>query len=1003
VPTIYEMLTLTSSWRRHATRVLIVSLIAAFGTLVGARGAYAIPACQEHVYVFKTNFNGTTTGLGLIDTGGPGELVMNINDPNHHYITFGGEVRPRRSATFSFKDEAGTTVYTKTTTNSDDGGVIHQEPNVIDWNGIAQRGQRLQIFADFHTRCGGDDVMRFNVPVGSIITFPAAPVQVNPKYLVIGVTYAPPGRQSFVDYGGSRTLGSRLSFSESFQGGITFGNTRPTGVTSTISSSTSFTQTGQGALSNSVEKSTSNNIIIPGPLNSLDGIDHNEDLFFVWLNPAVQAFADSFTSILTDGFAVDPRDPISPNTDVVQLSVRELKNPSLIPPGTASRLERSWSPTGALTTADFNDILARNPFADGGTAIDPARFDLLPGQVFEYRPANPGGQPVTQRHTVRFQEAASQSLAFTTSIKSEVTFSNTTSFQIFDNTVKAENKLNKTFQFTASIALDQSTTTNQTTTLSLTGPTSGYQGPTAVQAYQDNMFGTVMFAFAQIPTFQIGAPSPNQTVTQGGGAAYPITTQSDFGFEGTVNFDPNVMGLPAGAQATFSPTSVGVRGGSTLTVTTSPTTPPGTYPLTITASSDLIIRHLTVNLVVNPLPFTLSVAPSTRTINSGQTTTYTVTVNAANGFSGPVQLIGPGGLPPGATATYNPTVINGSGTSTLTVTTAGNTPGGTSGLTIRGVGGGITQLTTATLVVNNAQDFGLAVNPSAAGVAAGDTAVFTVSTTAINGFGGNVNLAVSGLPAGATPSFSVNPIAGAGSSTLNIATTTSVVPDDYLLTITGTSGGITHSQIVVLTVSSPQSNFTLEVTPSAQTAPAGGSATYPVATTAVDGFAGDIGLTVSGMPTGVTGNFNTSSVDPGSGAMLSISVGATAAPGDYPLTVTGTSGSRIHSQTVMLSVPATGSDFTLTLDRDAISIGRGDGAVTWVQTSGDFSDPIELSVTGMPEGVSAFLDTTPVYAYSGSNLYFGLDWSVAPGTYIITITGVSGGISHSQNLVLTVT
>src|SRR5262249_4671594 len=147
---------------------------------------------------------------------------------------------------------------------------------------------------------------------------------------------------------------------------------------------------------------------------------------------------------------------------------------------------------------------------------------------------------------------------------------------------------------------------------------------------------------------------------------------------------PNVMGLPAGAQASFSPTSVGVGAGSTLTVTTTPQTPPGTYPLTLTASSGLINRHVTVTLVVNPLPFTLSVSPGTQTVSSRQNTSYTVTVNAVNGFSGPVQLIGPLGLPSGATASYSPSVINGSGTSTLTVTTSAGTPGGTSTLTVKG-------------------------------------------------------------------------------------------------------------------------------------------------------------------------------------------------------------------------------------------------------------------------------------------------------------------------------
>jgi uncharacterized membrane protein len=935
---------------------------------------------------------------------------MNTNDLPRNYVTMGGEVRPRRPATFYFKNEAGDTVFTKTTVASADNGVIYQEPNVMFWS-IAQPGQRLQVFADFHTRCGGDDVKVFNRYVGAITTFPAAPVKLNPKYLVLSVAYAPPGRQSFVDYGNSTTLGARLSFSETFQTGITQSNKKTTGVKTPLESSTSFTQTAQStaqfAVSDSVEKAESHNIVIPGPADSLDGIDHNEDRFFLWLNPAFTVTATSPTSVETDGFSVDPRDPVSPNTDIVVLSVRQLKNPSLISPGDASRLQRSWSPTGALTTEDFNDILARNPFASGSTTIDPARFDLLPGAAFSYTPAAPGGQPITERHSVRFQAASSQSLSFNTSVKFEFGLGTTSSNELLK--LKTENEITKTLEVGMGVTLDETTAANQTTTLSLTGPTTGYQGPTAVQVYQDNLFGTLLFAFAPVATFQIGAPSPSQTVTQGGSAAYPITTQSDFGFTGNVSFNPTVMGLPAGAQAAFSPASVAVGGGSTLTVTTTPQTPPGTYPLTITASSGLITRHLTVNLVVNPLPFTLSATPSSRTLSSGQSTTYTVTVTPAAGFNGPVQLLGPGGLPPGTTATYSPATITGSGSSTLTVATSASTPSGSSTLNIRATGGGVTQTTTAGLIVDNTQDFDLTVSPQAAGVAAGDTATYTATTTGINGFGGNVNLTVSGLPPGATPSFSVNPIAGAGMSTLLIATTTSTAPGDYDITVTGTSGSLSHSQTVTLTVSPPATtpDFTLAVTPSTQSATPGHSTTFPVSTAPVADFTGSIGLTLAGLPAGVTAGFDNPSVNAGSGATLAVTVDETAATGTYPLTITGVSGGLSHSQTATLSVTAPAApDFMLNVDPSELTVPQGTAAVVGVGASsvgGLFDDGIELSIDGLPDGVNAAFDYTSIFVDSVVSLYIGADTSTAPGTYAVMVTGTSGNIPHRRTIMFTVT
>jgi uncharacterized membrane protein len=985
-----------------------VSLAATLGTLVTAQSAHAVGSCQEHVYAFKTNYNGTSTGLGLIDTRNPGEFYMDTDNPTYNYLTFGGEVRPRRPATFYFKDAAGNTVYTKTTTDSDDGGVIRQEPNVIYWAGISMPGQRLQVFADFHTRCGGDDVTRFNVYVGAIRTFPSDPLEVNPKYLVLSVAYAPPGRSSSVNYGTSTTLGSRRSFSESFQGGIGVSSKHQVNEVRTIGSSSSFTQRAQFNASDSVDKTTSNNVIIPGPVNSADGIDHSGDRIFLWLNARYSMVKSSPTEVKTLGYSVDSRSPFHPDMDVVQVTVRELQNPSLLDPGTQSRLQRSWSPTGALTTEDFNAILAVDPFANGSTAVDPNRFEPLATGLFDYKPADPGSQPITTQYTTRLQVASNQSYSFTTTVKVDFTTTNTstdtfTYENLGSNTFKDEVMTTKTFETSFNVTLDSTNTVNNTTTVSVTGPTAGYQGPTAVKAYQDNLFGTIMFAYPPVATFRLGSPASQQTVTQGSPATFLITTGSDFGYNKDINFDADVIGLPAGAQASFSPATVAPGSGSTLTVTTSPSTPPGTYQLMITGRSELIHRSLPLTLVVTAQPFTLSAAPSSRTISSGQSTTYTVTVTPGS-YNGPVNLSGPGGLPPGASASYSPATINGSGTSTLTVTTSSGTPSGSFSLKTTASGNGFTQTATSGLVIDNVQDFGITVTPQASGIFAGDTALYTVTTNSINGFAANVNLSVSGHPSGSTPSFSVQPVPGAGTSTLSIATTTSTAPGDYDLTVTGASGSLTHSRLVHLTVSPPPPDFTLSVTPSTQSAAPGGSASYPVSTATVGGFTGNVGLTVTGVPAGATASFATTPVSAGAGTTLSVAVGASTAPGTYPLTVTGTSGSLTHSKTVNLTVSPPAPDFTLAATPASQSAPAGSNAQYPVSTSsvGGFAGNVGLTVTGLPSGTTATFATTPISAGSNTMLTVAVGAGTAMGTYPLTVTGTSGGLTHSKTVSLTV-
>ena len=136
-----------------------------------------------------------------------------------------------------------------------------------------------------------------------------------------------------------------------------------------------------------------------------------------------------------------------------------------------------------------------------------------------------------------------------------------------------------------------------------------------------------------------------------------------------------------------------------MTVTTSGTTPPGSYPLTITGTSGSLVHTTSVTLIVSSATgdFSLSATPSSQTITRRASTNYTVTVTPSGGFTGAVAL-SVSGLPAGgATASFNPPSVNGSGNSTLTVT-AGNQKG-TFTLTITGTSGGLQHTTSVTLTV----------------------------------------------------------------------------------------------------------------------------------------------------------------------------------------------------------------------------------------------------------------------------------------------------------------
>jgi hypothetical protein len=88
-----------------------------------------------------------------------------------------------------------------------------------------------------------------------------------------------------------------------------------------------------------------------------------------------------------------------------------------------------------------------------------------------------------------------------------------------------------------------------------------------------------------------------------------------------------------------------------------------------------------------PAPdFSLSIAPASRSVVRGSSTTYTVSVARSGGFAGSVALA-VSGLPASASGTFSPNPASSS--SKLTVRTAGSTPTGTFPLTVRGTSGSL--------------------------------------------------------------------------------------------------------------------------------------------------------------------------------------------------------------------------------------------------------------------------------------------------------------------------
>jgi hypothetical protein len=200
--------------------------------------------------------------------------------------------------------------------------------------------------------------------------------------------------------------------------------------------------------------------------------------------------------------------------------------------------------------------------------------------------------------------------------------------------------------------------------------------------------------------------------------------------------------------------------------------------------------------------FYLTASPPSQTINPGGSTSYSVTVNPVNGYSKTVNL-SLGGCPSGATCSISPSSVGPPyNPSTLSVSTTSSIALGTYTITITGSDGTLTHTTTVTLVVAGVADYSISVSPASLSMKRSSFGVYTASVTALNGFNGVVTLSVSGLPANTTGTFNPASVTGHGNSHLNIATTKKTPTGTFTLTIKGTSGSLSHSKTVTLTVTS---------------------------------------------------------------------------------------------------------------------------------------------------------------------------------------------------------
>lgn len=188
------------------------------------------------------------------------------------------------------------------------------------------------------------------------------------------------------------------------------------------------------------------------------------------------------------------------------------------------------------------------------------------------------------------------------------------------------------------------------------------------------------------------------------------------------------------------------------------------------------------------------------------------------------------------------------------------------------------------------------------------------------------------------------------------------------------------------------------------------------------GFTGNVTLSASGLPSGVTASFSPNPATVGAttnpptsqASVLTLTADATATVGTSTVTITGTSGSVSATTNIALTVTATPGNFTVgygPLSPAAAFTFPGSSVTTSITVNGvdSFNSAVTLSAPNLPTGIMASFSPSSVTPVSNSscptanpcataNLTLNL-YSTAPaGLQAITIAGTSGSLVNSVSM-----
>lgn len=333
---------------------------------------------------------------------------------------------------------------------------------------------------------------------------PIVSASLSPLYYVVHVVYSPPGTggpgpKSSVTYADGSTLSTQTKTNSSFKKEVSVTAEPSIPGFSSFSASGGYAVTSVDEKGLTVSRTEQAAVVMQG--GNTDGIDHDRDSIFLWINPMVNV--SMIGDELKWTLGVD-----GPTMEIQHIHVGWLKDPSTMPPGVAQALlARDIRPV------DFPAILLHDPFANGNTTIDTGRY-VQTTTSFPYEPPFAAGEPALS-YTLRVDNQTIVTQGSTRTNEYKVGLKGTIGVPLLSKlTVSTQ------FTWTNSTSTTNSSTGTQSASVTVTGPAFGYTGPTNMAVYYDTLYNTFMFApivhqprLTGFVKTRLGRPIRHQAVT----------------------------------------------------------------------------------------------------------------------------------------------------------------------------------------------------------------------------------------------------------------------------------------------------------------------------------------------------------------------------------------------------------------------------------------------------------------------------------------------------------